>query len=101
MLELLYATGIRVTELTQLRTSNLDTGLGLIRVTGKGNKQRMVPVHATALRAVADYASMGRLQLLGETSLSLPICDRTGRPHDPAGVLGLRQSKREESRHFS
>ncbi len=66
MLELLYATGIRVTELTQLRTSNLDTGLGLIRVTGKGNKQRMVPVHATALRAVADYASMGRLQLLGE-----------------------------------
>lgn len=66
MLELLYATGIRVTELTQLRTSNLDTGLGLIRVTGKGNKQRIVPVHATALRAVADYTSLGRLQLLGE-----------------------------------
>ena len=66
MLELLYATGIRVTELIQLRMSNLDPGLGLIRVTGKGNKQRIVPVHAIALRAVADYASMGRPQLLGE-----------------------------------
>jgi integrase/recombinase XerD len=66
MLELLYATGIRVTELIQLRLSNLDTGLGLIRVTGKGNKQRIVPVHAAALRAVAEYASKGRPNLLGE-----------------------------------
>ncbi len=66
MLELLYATGIRVTELIQLRISNLDAGLGVVRVTGKGNKQRIVPVHATALRAVADYASIGRPQLLGE-----------------------------------
>jgi integrase/recombinase XerD len=66
MLELLYATGIRVTELIQLRLSSLDTGLGLIRVTGKGNKQRIVPVHAAALRAVADYVSTGRPLLLGE-----------------------------------
>jgi integrase/recombinase XerD len=64
MLELLYATGIRVTELIQLRMSNLDTGLGLVRVTGKGNKQRIVPVHATALQAISTYVSQGRPALL-------------------------------------
>src|SRR5580698_5434838 len=55
MLELLYATGIRVTELIQLRLSNLDFRLGVVRVTGKGNKQRMVPVHQSALNSISDY----------------------------------------------
>jgi integrase/recombinase XerD len=64
MLELLYATGIRVSELIQLRLSNLDTGLGVVRVTGKGNKQRIVPVHTTALRAISDYVERGRPVLL-------------------------------------
>jgi integrase/recombinase XerD len=64
MLELLYATGIRVTELIQLRLSNLDSRLGVIRVTGKGNKQRLVPVHETALNRIADYIGRGRPELL-------------------------------------
>jgi integrase/recombinase XerD len=64
MLELLYATGIRVTELIQVRLSNVDMNLGVIRVTGKGNKQRIVPVHATALEAVAEYTAAGRPMLL-------------------------------------
>jgi integrase/recombinase XerD len=64
MLELLYASGIRVTELIQLRVSNLDPNLGLIRVTGKGNKQRIVPVHATAIDAISHYLTTGRPQLL-------------------------------------
>ena len=64
MLELLYATGIRVTELIQLRLSNLDMKLGLVRVTGKGNKQRLVPVHATALAAISLYTEIGRPSLL-------------------------------------
>ncbi len=64
MLELLYATGIRVTELIQLRLSNLDMKLGLVRVTGKGNKQRLVPVHATALDAITRYTEIGRPALL-------------------------------------
>jgi integrase/recombinase XerD len=77
MFELLYATGIRVTELIQLRLSGLDPGLGLIRVTGKGNKQRIVPVHAAALRRIADYLERGRPELLkGRTSPLLFVTAR-------------------------
>jgi integrase/recombinase XerD len=79
MLELLYATGIRVTELIQIRLSNLDERLGLIRVTGKGNKQRIVPVHATALGAIAQYVANGRPQLLkGKVSPALFVTARGG-----------------------
>jgi integrase/recombinase XerD len=79
MFELLYATGIRVSELVGLRTSNLDMGMGLVRVTGKGNKQRIVPVHADALRAIADYLQEARPALLkGRTSPSLFVTARGG-----------------------
>lgn len=64
MLELLYATGIRVSELINLQVSSLDRGLGLLRVTGKGNKQRIVPVHQTALGIVGHYLEQGRPALL-------------------------------------
>jgi integrase/recombinase XerD len=64
MLELLYATGIRVSELITLRTSSLDPSLGVIRVTGKGNKQRLVPVHSTALRSIEEYFEHARPALL-------------------------------------
>src|SRR5580704_15328630 len=64
MLELLYATGIRVSELINLHLSNIDLGLGLLRVTGKGNKQRIVPVNSTAIEVVGRYISEGRLAML-------------------------------------
>jgi integrase/recombinase XerD len=79
MLELLYATGIRVSELINLRTSNLDANLGVVRVTGKGNKQRIVPVHAVALRAITDYLVQARpLLLKGRTSPHLFVTARGG-----------------------
>lgn len=79
MLELLYATGIRVTELIQLRLSNLDIGLGVVRVTGKGNKQRIVPVHTTALNSIADYVERGRPMLLkGKMTPHLFVTARGG-----------------------
>jgi integrase/recombinase XerD len=64
MLELLYATGLRVSELCRLGKSDIDTSLGYLRTTGKGNKQRLVPVGEAALKAVADYLSEGRDALL-------------------------------------
>ena len=64
MLELLYATGIRVSELIDLRLANVDSGLGVVRVTGKGNKQRLVPIHSGAVAAISGYVEQGRPQLL-------------------------------------
>jgi integrase/recombinase XerD len=65
MLELLYATGLRVSELCQLEVSDLDRESGLLRVMGKGNKQRLVPVGAPALHAMKDYLEDGaRARLL-------------------------------------
>jgi integrase/recombinase XerD len=79
MLELLYATGIRVTELIQLRSSAVDFARGLIRVTGKGNKQRMVPVHAAALKAIESYANHARPALLkAKASPFLFVTNRGG-----------------------
>lgn len=79
MLELLYATGIRVSELIQLRMSNVDSRLGIVRVTGKGNKQRIVPVHAAALRTISEYIERARPQLLkGRTSPCVFVTARGG-----------------------
>ena len=64
MLELLYATGIRVSELISLRLANVDSGLGVVRVTGKGDKQRLVPIHSAAVAAISGYIGQGRPQLL-------------------------------------
>lgn len=55
MLELLYATGMRVSELVELPLSALDLDEGFLTVFGKGSKERLVPVGAPALRAVGRY----------------------------------------------
>ena len=55
MIETLYSSGLRVSELTGLKKSNLHAELGLLRVTGKGNKERLVPVGNVALKQIATY----------------------------------------------
>jgi len=64
MLDLLYASGLRVSELIQLRVSDVDEMQGTIRVIGKGNKQRLVPVGRDALKSLASYCAGQRQQLL-------------------------------------
>ena len=66
MLELLYATGMRVGELTGLDVDDVDLHRGLAKVTGKGNKQRMVPFGEQASRAVRDWLNHGRAELAHE-----------------------------------
>lgn len=68
MLEFLYATGLRVSELCKVRVSDVELNLGYVRVLGKGNKHRLVPVGASALSAVADYLASGRPALLKRRS---------------------------------
>jgi integrase/recombinase XerD len=65
MIDLLYATGLRVSELIKLRVADLDEFQGVVRVIGKGGKQRLVPVGKSALAAVEEYRIGQREQLLG------------------------------------
>ena len=60
MLELLYATGLRVSELCRLGISDLNLEIGVLRATGKGNKQRVVPVGRSAVEAVRRYLETAR-----------------------------------------
>lgn len=79
MLELLYATGLRVTELCRLELNNVEKDSGVLRVTGKGNKQRMVPFGESAGEAIAQYLNQGRPGLLkGRASGFLFVTARGG-----------------------
>jgi integrase/recombinase XerD len=79
MLQLLYASGLRVTELCRLGMGDLKLEMGIVRTTGKGNKQRLVPVGKEALRAVANYLRSGRAALLnGRASRYLFVTARGG-----------------------
>lgn len=62
MLELLYAAGLRVSELVDLQVADFDPQTGLLRVFGKGSKERVVPVHDRAQRLLADYLDLTRPQ---------------------------------------
>jgi integrase/recombinase XerD len=64
MLDLLYATGMRVSELIKLRVADLDELGGVLRVTGKGNKQRLIPVGRQALQSIERYQTNQRPSLL-------------------------------------
>lgn len=67
MLEILYATGLRVTELVTLRQREIDLRAGWVRVIGKGNKQRIVPIGEHAADAVDAYLNYARGPLLAAT----------------------------------
>lgn len=79
MLEFLYATGLRVSELCRVRVSDLDSNAGFVRVVGKGNKHRIVPVGRSALASVDHYLTSGRPRLLkGRGSPYLFVTNRAG-----------------------
>lgn len=64
VVELLYATGARVSELSGLNLGDIDDGRRLIRVTGKGNKQRMIPYGVPAELALQQWLEVGRPKLV-------------------------------------
>jgi integrase/recombinase XerD len=64
MIELLYATGLRVSELCHLRLGDIERRLGFVRATGKGNKQRLIPAGRPALDLVERYIESARPLIL-------------------------------------
>lgn len=78
MLELLYATGLRVTELVSLTVDNLSLSQGLVRIIGKGNKERIVPLGEEASYWIQEFFQYGRKALVGDTQLNIVFPSRLG-----------------------
>jgi integrase/recombinase XerD len=87
MLEVLYSSGLRVSELTGLRVADVDTKVGCVRCIGKGDKERIVPVGRKALGMVEKYLRDARPKLLGKAASSPTLfVNRNGRPLSRVGV---------------
>lgn len=78
MLELLYACGLRVTELVTLELSHLNLRQGVVRITGKGGKERLVPLGEEAHQWLMRYLRRGRVLLLGENGGEVLFPSRRG-----------------------
>lgn len=77
MLELMYASGLRVTELISLELGQIDLQVGVIKVLGKGNKERLVPVGELAIDCIEAYLESARHDLIGvQNSSSLFLSKR-------------------------
>jgi integrase/recombinase XerC len=83
IVEMLYATGIRVSELCGLDLDDVDMSRRLLRVLGKGNKQRTVPFGEPALRALKSWVADGRPALAIETSGPALLLGSRGKRIDP------------------
>jgi site-specific recombinase XerD len=84
LLELLYSSGLRIQELCQLNAEDIDLWSGMVRVFGKGAKERMVPVGKTALERIHAYLESRRR----------PLSQRESLPAGQAGVQGEGQRYR-------
>jgi len=85
MLELLYATGMRVSELIRVEGADFDRQLGIIRCVGKGSKERLIPVGKSALVAVETYLASARGLLAGKRPSRWLFLNRRGGPLSRVG----------------
>ncbi len=80
LLELVYACGLRASEVVTLKTSQIDQALGYLRVTGKGEKERIVPVGKAALYWLGRYLKEVRPKVLGPAASLYIFTGKGGRP---------------------
>ncbi|MGD2108846.1 MAG: site-specific tyrosine recombinase XerD [Phycisphaerae bacterium] len=89
LLELLYATGMRVSEVVDLTLDQINLDLGYVRCIGKGRKERVVPVGRPAITALDTYIDELRPRLKGDRHTSALFLSRTGRTLDRTNVWRL------------
>ncbi len=85
MVELLYATGLRVSELINITLADLNLDVGFLQATGKRDKQRIVPLGDTARDLVSQYISHARPRFLKKRNSSAVFLTRLGRPFSRQG----------------
>ncbi len=78
ILETLYATGMRVSELSNLKTNNVNLDIGFLRCIGKGNKERIIPLGKKAIRSIKRYLEFSRLRFLKQKTSEFIFISRCG-----------------------
>ena len=78
MLELLYATGMRVSELVSLDLGDIDVREGFVRCFGKGRKERLLPIHQKAIRVIVEYLEKTRPRLAHGSEQKAVFLNRRG-----------------------
>ena len=99
MLELMYASGLRVSELVGLRLGDVDLGVGIVRVVGKGDKERLVPVGDAAAESLQAYLRDGRPRLAKSHPSDYLFLGRHGRGLTRQMFWQLDQEGRPRRRH--
>ncbi|PTK60279.1 site-specific tyrosine recombinase XerD [Staphylococcus haemolyticus] len=89
ILELLYATGMRVTELIQIEIDDVNLIMGFVKVYGKGNKERIIPLGDTVIEYLDTYINTVRPQLLKKTVTNVLFLNLHGRPLTRQGIWKL------------
>lgn len=80
MLELLYASGMRVSELLSITLGDIDISLGYVRCLGKGNKERVIPIGGRAVTTVRNYLSVARPQWVQNQRERTLFLNQRGKP---------------------
>lgn len=91
LLELLYATGMRVSELTNLERDALDLSYGIVRVMGKGRKERYIPLGSFAQSALETYFEAARPRLMKAKDHAVVFVNHRGDPLTEMGVRHILQ----------
>ena len=78
MLELMYATGLRVSELISLKISQINFNQGVLRVTGKGNRERLVPIGEEASECLSDFIEHSRDKILNKKKVDIVFPTKRG-----------------------
>ncbi|MFM8560595.1 MAG: site-specific tyrosine recombinase XerD [Solirubrobacterales bacterium] len=89
LLEVMYACGLRASEATGLRVSDIDLDEGLLRATGKGSKERLVPVGRTAVSALRTWIHSGRPEMVGFREESALFVNQRGGPLSRQGLYKI------------
>jgi integrase/recombinase XerD len=97
ILELFYASGLRIGEIVSARLEHLSLEEGWIRITGKGNKTRLVPVGGEAREALAAYLEVARPSLVGKKTQSFVFLNRRGGKLTTARVWQIVKERAKEA----
>ncbi len=96
ILELLYSTGLRISELTSLKLENINLNSALIKVMGKGSKERIVPINDYALEYLDKYIKEIRPQMLKGYQTDAVFLNNHGKPISRQGVFKIIKNRAQE-----